>query len=473
MTDEAKADKTREFNERTEKGIIADMLGGNLAFYMDAKLTPDYFGKFKKEVSYIMSIYANYGGKPSALTFKATFPAFEIPTDYDPPAMMLKAIRKKYIFQQSFPIVNELNKDMEKGDVDQGIEKFVASLQKIHGVTDNKVINVYRDVDIRYRHYEELRANPEKYITYGFPEWDTMLGGLGRADLVVIAGRAGEGKSICAIKMGMAQSLAGYRVAYFNGEMDEDEIGYRVDTLMTGISNYGMAQGKEYVAEKYASAVVHIRETKATTGEDAVFLILSKNEMDDKITPKYLEKFCRQNNIDVLIIDQFSLLDSVSKMRQDSEISYELSRDIKHMQKSLKIPVVLLAQIKRQDKKQQAARKEGAPKYELSDLSKTRGLEEFASVVILLDNQYERDYRGWAVINFFFGKSRGSKARGNTLTYAWDIDKGNIEFLKSTQPLAYAPTSTPERPKAPPPQGKLVEADEHGLVPVSDENLPF
>jgi replicative DNA helicase len=62
-------------------------------------------------------------------------------------------------------------------------------------------------------------------VPSGFPSLDKMLGGgFRRRDLVVLGGDIGAGKSALVLAIALRTAGAGYRVAFFSGEMDEDRL---------------------------------------------------------------------------------------------------------------------------------------------------------------------------------------------------------------------------------------------------------
>lgn len=459
MTPDEREERIEERNNRYEKQAIKDALSGAYTKYVDVGITSEYFERFRKEWKYIEEANARYNGVPSMETFMERFPAIQLPEETDPTGMIIEYLDRKHKYDVLVPEVNKLVRAMQDGRVNSGIEDFVRIASQTSGRSVGQSENVFAVAQRRFDLYERRRQSPTPKITTGFAEIDSITGGMGESDLIIIAGEPGQGKSTLGIKSAYEASQTGKRVAYFNGEMDNDEIGYKIDSFITHLSAFSMLNGKWGIAEKYREAIQKIKEKKNE------LYILSRADVADKITPRFLERYCIKNKIEVLYLDQFSLLDGNSRYRTEQEVSYELVRDLKTMQKKLQIPVVLLAQIKRQDKQAKRQTKEGDPIYELSDLGKTRALEEFASVVLMLNQRYEKDERGWIPMDVWIGKNRNGQ-RGNLLTYVWNFDKGQVEFLKSTQPL---PTTDEEKMVQP----KIEDvADDIDMVDVQDE-LPW
>ena len=66
---------------------------------------------------------------------------------------------------------------------------------------------------------------PPDTVPTGFASLDRVLGGgFRQRDLVVLGGDVGSGKSALALAIALRAAAAGYPVAYFSGEMDEDRL---------------------------------------------------------------------------------------------------------------------------------------------------------------------------------------------------------------------------------------------------------
>lgn len=415
-----------------EKQAIKDALQGNLNKYIDSGITPKHFSKFKTEWEWVLKTDQQYGKPPTLDSFGYQFPALMFPERTDATELIIEQLDKEYKFNVVAPGVNDLVKAMREGRTTEGLDHFIALVNQANGSQESGVINLYQAAPERLKSYEESVANPQRTISYGFPEIDKLTGGLWKSDLVIIAGKPGTGKSLCGLDSARCVAGQGYKVGYFNGEMGEDELGYRLDTLETHISNFAISNGKAgrdgSILEEYRKAAPKIANKKAE------LIVVSRTSSSVKITPSYLEKFCKRYGIEVLYIDQFSLLDSTSRQRETSEIKYELVRELSIIKKRLGIPIVLLAQIKRQDKVAMKQIKDGEPKFDTSDLSQTRGLEEFGTVIIMIDQKYEKDEHGRIMMNLYFAKNRHGE-KEHILTYAWNIDKGERSYIKSNKAL--------------------------------------
>ena len=72
---------------------------------------------------------------------------------------------------------------------------------------------------------------------------------------MVIAAKTGVGKSWILIKIAAAAFAAGLRVGIYSGEMHEDKVGYRLDTILGGISNKALNRGIANEDEAYSKYI--------------------------------------------------------------------------------------------------------------------------------------------------------------------------------------------------------------------------
>ncbi len=101
---------------------------------------------------------------------------------------------------------------------------------------------------------------PPDTVPTGFPSLDRVLGGGFRErDLVVLGGDIGAGKSALALAIALRSALAGRRVAYFSGEMDEDRLMERALALEARVQIDDLRGGKLSEAGRAAVGATALR----------------------------------------------------------------------------------------------------------------------------------------------------------------------------------------------------------------------
>ena len=113
----------------------------------------------------------------------------------------------------------------------------------------------------RFDSYEDKIDNLSKYfITTGFKELDAIFGGWDKnEDVVTLVARNGLGKSWLLDKCAVAAALDGKKVGLYSGEMGEDAVGYRIDTLVGHISNGALVHGGGSVKNEYKKFLEKIK----------------------------------------------------------------------------------------------------------------------------------------------------------------------------------------------------------------------
>jgi replicative DNA helicase len=183
------------------------------------------------------------------------------------------------------------------------------------------------------------------YISTGFPELDRMIGGIDvKEENMVIAARTGEGKTWTLIKMAAEAVRQGRRVGMYSGEMSEDKVGYRLDTILGHIDNNAITRGNNYdssVPDRYRTYLSNLSNSSGT------FKVLTPNHINGPATVGALQSFIERENLDILFIDQYSLLEDQHKAKVAHERIANISKDIKNLQVMFRIPIICVSQMNR------------------------------------------------------------------------------------------------------------------------------
>jgi replicative DNA helicase len=155
---------------------------------------------------------------------------------------------------------------------------------------------------------------PPDTVPTGFASLDRVLGGgFRQRDLVVLGGDIGSGKSALALAMALRAAMAGYPVAYFSGEMDEDRLMERALALEARVQIDDLRGGK--LSETGRSAV----GATALRFKDLPLRVypLVGRQFDDVLEPAWDESPA------LLIVDYLQLLPPPSaRMTQEEDTAF-------------------------------------------------------------------------------------------------------------------------------------------------------
>lgn len=380
------------------------------AFIKINNINADYFNDYKDEFKFIDTYYDKYNTVPDTATFLTQFPSFELLQVNEPDDALLDALEEEYLYRQSVPIVQEAARLLTEEDARKGIEYIQSNIDKLARKLPMTAIDLVKEADERYRKYIDRIANPNSfYITTGFKELDDILGGWDlKGEYASIVARTNHGKSWWLDYFVLAAAKSGKRVGLYSGEMSADKVGYRMDTLFSHISNYKITRGYEEVQQDYGKC---IEEFKSISGN--IFVITPADLGGPATVPK-LKAFCERYDIQLLAIDQFSLMDDARKNKIRNEKFESISMDLKILQTQLEIPIICVAQLNR-----------GIEKGEDPDTTNIAGSDRIAQdATTILSIQQKDNHR--VVLQIM--KARDAKV-GDKLTYIWDIDTGTFEYI--------------------------------------------
>jgi replicative DNA helicase len=186
------------------------------------------------------------------------------------------------------------------------------------------------------------RADDIVGVPTGFIDLDKMLTGLQPSDLLIIAGRPGQGKTGFLLSIAKNAGLTHKKhVAIFSLEMSNDQVVQRLISQETGIDSQRMRTGK--LQEHEWPLFTHAIEVFSDTN---IYL-------DDTpaITPLQLRTKCRRLHmefgLDLIIIDYLQLMGGDNRTdNRVQEVSY-ISRNLKVLARELNVPVLAAAQLSR------------------------------------------------------------------------------------------------------------------------------
>lgn len=380
-----------------------------------------------KGYEWMMSYYLETNRAPSIIEFQTQFPDAEF-IDYEAQGVTSadwQRLLRQHAFQiKAKNIFTSYIKSMQGSDFDE-ILSYARSLN----IAYNEYINSlavkpksYTDsLNELYEQYLKTKDNYlMKFMPTGFKELDKMIGGWQKDnDYVCIAARSGVGKSWIAMKIAREAMRAGYKVAYYSGEMSSEQVYQRLITLDSGISNYGIVHGNESIVNTYKNYIDNVNITGSIVCYNAYDL------PGNIATVENLKSIVKKEQFDLLIVDQITWLSSGQYFGNNETAEFAaISKQLREAQLELKIPFICLHQLNRS----------AYLNADLSDgLYGSDKLKQDCSMIICIKDS--TDENGNLFLDFTMSKNR-SGCKDSTLRYQVNYDTGVFKCVSAEVPDA-------------------------------------
>lgn len=324
-----------------------------------------------------------------------------------------KAIRRKYVdigqeIQQlaisgEYENITEFRNDiMQKVDfevIDRRNKKDIASL----------ICEAVTTIERRYEGLEETG------LQYGLKWLDNWTGGAKNNELSILAARPSVGKTALSIQIALNIASKQKHVAIFSLEMGEEQLIDRMICNVSGVSLTKIRTGNEISQDDW---------TKITQAS-SIISAMKINIFDDIYKTEEIRSECRtlknKKQLDYIIIDYLQLCETGKKSGNEAERISNLTRQFKRLNQELKVPILLLCQLNRENEKDNR-------KPLLTDLRGSGSIEQDADNVFFLYDPNSGDYEkdgNKEEIQLIIAKQRSGERDKFT--------SKEIKFIKATQ----------------------------------------
>lgn len=292
-------------------------------------------------------------------------------------------VREKYNLRALITTAREIIENTADANADAS-QMLDSAEEKIMGIRgERRVTGLQHIKEILFKAFDSLeqisQAGAENmYVPTGIPDLDSIISGLNKSDLVLLAARPGVGKTSFALNIARHAALhSGKRVAFFSLEMSREQIVLRLMSAEALVQSEKFRNGKldDNDWKKIASAID----------------VLGKSEMyfDDtsSITvPEMKARLRRMGGVDLVVIDYLQLMSSGKRIENRVQEVSEITRGLKTMAKEFDVPVLTLSQLSRSTETRTSHRPM------LSDLRESGSIEQDADIVMFLyrDEYYDK-----------------------------------------------------------------------------------
>ena len=303
-------------------------------------LNKEFFSDYVDEYKYIVEHIKNYGNVPDKASFLSKFPNFDIIEVNESPKYLIDKLYDDKNTRALASIFNDIKDNLMSDNLDRAMEIYMSSADTLLKAKHVDSVDILRDTN-RYDAYLERCENFDKYyVRTGFKELDEIVGGWDREEeLATIVARSNQGKSWVLFKCAVAAVEQGLRVGLYSGEMSERKVGYRVDTLISNISNSAITKGDRSVQNVYKKYLDELPNRF-----DGCLKVLTPNMIDGPAGVNALRAFIERDKLDILFIDQHSLLEDDRHAKAPFEKAANISKDLKNLQTLKRIPIIAVSQ---------------------------------------------------------------------------------------------------------------------------------
>ncbi len=292
-------------------------------------------------------------------------------------------VQKKFILRsliEAADFVSELafeEGDDHMDDILDLAEKKIFSV--VSSPKNQKYVNLKDALPEAFERIEKLHEHSDalRGISTGFRDLDSILSGLQKSDLIILAARPSVGKTTLALDMARKASLVhGKAVGVFSLEMSAQQLVDRMLSAESRVDAWRIRTGKG----------LHIEHDFGRIRDAMDRLAKGRIYIDDQAGNSIVRmkaiarRWKAEKELDLIVVDYLQLM--TTSKNYDSMVNQvtEISRSLKSLAKELDVPVLALSQLSR------AVESRGG-KPRLSDLRDSGSIEQDADVVMFIHRE--------------------------------------------------------------------------------------
>lgn len=373
-----------------------------------------YYSVFRPHMQFILQHVRQYNTVPDIFTFQSQYPDVTLVKVTEPLEFLVEGLRnnkKRIILLETF---NRL-KDLGSGDVNDAWKFLTMQCDRVEQLNPTQPLDLIKDAAERADRIVEF--NKKARIPTGFPEIDKLMyGGLSTVEeLLIILARTNTGKSWVCTRMMESAQKNGFPVLYYSPEMQSSFLGTRFDTWRGHFQNSKLHQGK-YTTQ-------YIEYIQQLSGEQTPAFIVEDKDMEGgSVSVSNLRALVQKHSIKLLIIDGLSYMADDHPSTRDHEKYKNICGDLFKLSKEFGCAVVVAMQANRETRESKDDKGEPFPNLYNAEGSDHPG--RIATQAFSLRQVFEKH-----VLDIRLEKSRNAANQKPVLSYAWDVDNGNCQYL--------------------------------------------
>lgn len=287
------------------------------------------------------------------------------------------------------------------------------------------MLGVVEQLDRRHSNPNDMTL---RGVTTGLGALDQRMSGMKPGEIIVVAGRPGMGKTALGLNIAANVAMGGDAdgaVLFVSLEMGAEELAERCLALAGGVPYAGILSG-----EMNDEAWNGVTEGVKRLAERKLFIDDTGGLDLGRLAAK-ARSIKRRHGLALLVVDYLGLMRSTGGGQRENRTQEigAISRGLKALAKGLQTPVIVLAQLNRQNE----ARPDKRP--QLSDLRDSGDIEQDADAVLLCHRPvyYDETFKPADLMEVNIAKMRRGKA--GVVPLSFDGDTQWVTNFTGTWPL--------------------------------------
>ena len=368
----------------------------------------DYFSDYKEEYHWIKEHINKYGNCPDMISFVDKFPDFDVIQVDETISYLVDELVTDYNKRKLARIFNRVRDLLNQDKTEEAMSLYTSAANDVVKSSHLETVDIFQDTSRFDDYIDKCNEYDKFYVKTGFKELDELIGGWDRnEELATIVARPGVGKSWVLHKVALSAAEQGLKVGIYSGEMSENKVGYRIDTLISHISNSYIMKGNDSIQTEYKKYMEQLPSMFKGT-----IKVLTPAMINGVAGVTALRAFIEKESLDILCVDQHSLLEDDRKAKNPVERASNISRDLKNLQVLKGIPIIAVSQQNRD------INLDGPT---TSNVAQTDRISQDSTILIFLE---QKD----SVLTLNLVKARDS-VNGKKLQYAIDLNKGVFTYI--------------------------------------------
>lgn len=343
------------------------------------------FIEYRDVWNFIVHHYDEHKKVPSKETVKQHHPEFEFYSTPEPLKYYIDEAKKESLSYQTRLLVSKTNGLLSEAGPKEALSYLMENTSALYkyssNLKDTDLVGEWRDRAKDLRDRSERGFNELQGIPSGIKIIDKQFGGWQPGDFVVLLGWTGVGKSFIARLFAVNAWKAGYRPLIISLEMNKQQEGQRLDTLLTNgdgtFTNTDLVRANPSVVDSYDKWAENMFE-----GKHPIYLVTSEGleTADQNMVQAKIDQY----RPDIVILDYHGLFDDASGAKNETEKAKNLSKAFKRMAVKNGVPIIDVAAVTMSE-----GHSERPP--ELEEVAWSKQLAYDADLVLAIQREYNSD----------------------------------------------------------------------------------